>query len=55
MVGDDAGTDVYRFALKNDWVLESFDFDVDKTGDDGDYVKAPTSSFPQGAITWKVT
>ena len=55
VVGDDAGTDVYRITLKNDWVLESFDFDADKTGDDGDFVKAPTPAFPQGASTWKVS
>lgn len=55
VVGDDAGTDVYQITLKNDWVLDSFDFDVDKTGDDGDYVKAPTPAFPQGATTWKVS
>ena len=51
-VGDDAGTDTFHITLKNDWVLESFEFDVDKSGDDGDYVKAPIPAFPRGATKW---
>jgi hypothetical protein len=40
----------------NDWVLdESSEFDIDKSGDDRDYVKAPTAAFPRGASTWKVS
>ena len=54
-VGDDSGTDVYQITLKNGWVLESFEFDPDLSGDDGDYVKAPTPAFPRGASTWKVS
>ena len=54
-IGDDSGTDVYQVTLKNDWTLETFDFDKDLTGDDGDYVKSPTPAFPTGAATWKVS
>ena len=54
-IGDDSGTDVYQITLKNDWTLETFDFDKDLTGDDGDYVKSPTPDFPRGAATWKVS
>jgi hypothetical protein len=54
-IGDDSGTDVYQITLKNDWTLETFDFDKDLTGDDGDYVKSPTPAFPRGAATWKVS
>ena len=54
-IGDDSGTDVYQIILKNDWALESFDFDKDLTGDDGDYVKNPTPAFPHGAASWKVS
>ena len=51
-MGDDAGTDTFHITLKNDWVLENFEFDVDKSGDDGDYVKAPIPAFPRGATKW---
>jgi hypothetical protein len=54
-VGDDSGTDVYEIALINDWVLETFEFHRDVSGDDGDYVKLPTPAFPRGAATWKVS
>ena len=55
VIGDDSGTDVYQVSLKNDWVLETFDLDKDRTGDDGDYIKDPTPAFPRGAATWKVS
>jgi hypothetical protein len=54
-VGDDSGTDIYQITLKNGWVLESFEFDKDVSGDDGDFVKAPSPDFPRGAATWKVS
>jgi hypothetical protein len=57
-IGDDTGTDSYQIALKNDWVMQSFFWDVDVDAGEG-WAQKP-SGFTQGAnwapqVKWSVT